>query len=101
MSKVLVVESHRGLRNAILKLLEGMGIEPIEASGTEEIYRYDIDLVITDAANGKDLPDTTVPVLVISPSAKDNDKNVHYIRQPFEVGELCNTVMKLTRQCVG
>lgn len=92
MSRVLVVENHNGLRNIILKLLEGMGIETAEAHSVNEIYMHDIDLVIADDSSSKDLSDINVPVIVITPIAKNNNNNTHYIRQPFEVGELCNIV---------
>ena len=101
MSRVLVVESHSGLRSILSKLLKGMGIEPIEASSIDEIYRHDIDLVIADASSGKDLTDTDVPVIIITPFAGSNSKNIHYISQPFEISELCGAVERLTRQCVG
>lgn len=98
MSKALVIETHYGLKSTLSKLLKGMGIEPIEASSINEIYRHDIDLIITNSSINKEIVETNIPIIVLTPNSKSNKNNIYYIRQPFEVDELCRIIRKLTEQ---
>ena len=94
-----MIEGHRGLRLAISNLLKGMGIEPVETDDTAEVECDNIDLVIM-GASCKRSTNINIPTIVITPFKKNDSQNVYYVRQPFEVGELCGTIKRLTK-CAG
>jgi len=97
MSKVLIVEKHRGLKSALSKILTGMGIESVEVSNINEAH--DIDLIIMGILASKSFTRTDIPTIILTSDEPPADrKNVCYIKQPFEIGKLCDTIEKFTEQ---
>jgi hypothetical protein len=101
MHTALVVEKHAGLRQAIIKLLKGMGVGSIDAPTIDEAKERIYDIVITTESNVKHFSDHHVtPVIVLSPFRQCTDGNIHYVMQPFDVFYLCDKIRELT-ECLN
>ena len=96
MGTVLILEGHDGMRQALIKLLTGMGIRSIEAH-TPLINLNKIDLIIADEIWQSYFNSVynDIPVIVLTSKAGTETNNVHYVNQPFEVMSLCDTISDL------
>ena len=97
MSRALVVERHGDMRNALCNLLVGMGIDTIDVEAIEEIdvKSYDFDVIISNISAIRYLTKYHIPILALTPLMREDENNVSYIRQPFEVNDFKNKIESL------
>lgn len=100
MTKALVVERHGDMRRALCNLLVGMGIDTVAVKAVEEldIDSYEFDIIISNESSVKYLSFYEIPVLVLTSSNKEDDNNISYLRQPFEIGDFILKIENLLLQ---